>query len=78
MKTKSKKAKAKAPRKILNPQRTIDAKVALVKQAGGKMEFKGKVWEVRRGKKTTSLTSRELAALPLPRFAKTFRLPLSA
>lgn len=70
--------KSKAPSKIVNPQRKLNAMKALVKKAGGKMEFAGKVWNIKRGKQTTELTSRKLATYNLPKFAKAFRLPLSA
>lgn len=56
----------KAKRVILNPQPKIDAKVALVAEAGGSIEWKGRLWVVKLDGKTLVMDSHEFAAFATP------------
>jgi hypothetical protein len=51
----------KAKRTPLNPQGEIDKKVAVVTDAGGKVEYASRTWTITLGKKSVTLTSREFS-----------------
>lgn len=58
-------------KKVINPQYTLEAKKALVRKAGGRMTWGGKVWTIKsKTGRTTELSSRKLASYTLPTFAK--------